>query len=382
MRKAFLLLVLVLMFTISGGLAAAQEVPPTFCGTLADADCAILTDSAAAMRDLQSAAFNFQLDLGISNIPEGKPADLRVRLTGDGAYAIDSEVLGTFMFAPSEMMQNMDKLPEMMEDMIKAISADATLVLYLPQNIPNMDQPLPEKVGLSIRLVDGVGYANLDKLAELDTSSDLPKGWVGLDLATFLREAIEAQASGMGSMGAVPGMGTMNMDMMGAFSDPEFMNAFMTITRAADTMVEGQNAAVFNQSIDLGALYASDEFETMMREQLDTMAGSSGMSKSDLDSIMGMYSTMFEGFVINVSQTIGLDDHYIHQTTAALDWALDFGSMMGSMGAGSAAARMEPINISFAFVGNLSQFNSAPTITAPEDAEMIPLNSLLGRGSF
>jgi hypothetical protein len=376
MRKTLLLLVL--MLTVFGGVAAAQDVPQTFCGTLSDSDCTILTDSAAAMRDLHSAAFTFQLDVGLDNIPEGRPSEINLRLTGDGSYAIDPEALSALMLSPSDMMQNMDKMPQILEDAIKAISADATLVLYLPQNMPDMDQPLPEKVGLSLRMVDGIGYANMDKLAQLDTSGDLPRGWVGIDLAGLLRQAMDSQAGSMGGMSSMTGMGA-NMDMMSAFNDPEFMNAFMTVTRVEDTAVDGQSAAVFNQAIDVGSMLSSDEFQKMMRDQMDAAmgsTGSSGLSESDLDSIMSMYSNMFKGFVVNTSQTIGLDDHYMHQMNMTLDWALDFSSMMGSMGASS--AKTPPINISISFQGGLSQFNNAPEITSPEDAEIIPMDDLFG----
>lgn len=378
MRKALLLLVLVL--TVCGGVAAAQDVPTTFCGKLSDADCGILIDSAAAMRGLHSAAFNFQLDVGVTNIPESTPSDIRFRLTGDGAYAVDPEALSALMLSPSEMMQNMDKMPQILEDAIKAISADANLVLFLPQNLPDMDRPLPEKVGLSLRMVDGIGYANLDKLAELDTTGDLPHGWVGVDLVDFLRQAMDSQA---GAMSSVPGMGA-NMDMMSAFTDPEFMNTYMTVTRAEDTRVDGQSAAVFNQSIDLGALFSSDTFQKMIRDQVQSLTGStgsSGLSEKDLDSIMTMYSTLFKGFVVNATQTIGLEDHFVRQVSVNLDWALDFSDMAASFG-GSTTTKTPPINISLDLQAGLSQFNNAPEITAPDNAVIMPLDKLFNRGSF
>jgi hypothetical protein len=385
MRKTLLLVVL--MLAVFSGAAFAQDVPPTFCGDLSEADCSILTESAQAMRELSSAAFNFQLDVNVANIPDPTMSDLSFRLTGDGAYAVDPATLSALTMSPTDMMANMDKLPQMMQDLIKAISADANLVLYLPPNLPTGGQPLPEKVGVSLRLVDGFGYVNLDKLAELDTSGNMPKGWIGFDLASFLQQAM-AQ---MGSMSTMPGMGTMNMDAMGMFSNPEFIGQFTTISRGADASVDGQNAAVFTTAVDLGALYGSEEFQQYMRDQVEAAMGtsgsSSGISAQQMDAIMGMYSTMFKGFVVNSTQTIGLDDHYIHQTGITLDWSLDLNSMMASMmggmggNSGSSASTMEPINIAVNFQGGLSQFNSAPTITAPEDAQIVPLEQMLGRRS-
>jgi len=382
-----MLFVLFLALTVFlSGTTMAQDVPPTFCGDLAAADCTILTDSAAAMRELNSAAFNFQFDFGMSNIPEADIDSLNLRLAGKGAYAIEPGTLDALMAlsSPTEMMQNLEALPAMMEEAVKAIAADVTLVLYPPQNLPDMDQPLPERVGLSLRMVDGVGYVNLDKLAELDTSGELPRGWIGLDLAGLLREAMAQQGDMMDSMPDMSNM--MNMDMFSAFTTPEFMGSFMTITRGADTSIDGQTAAVFNQAIDLGALYSNPELAVMMREQMQTMIQSMGGSSTDInpaemEQMMGVFAVLFDGFVIDMTQTIGLDDQYVHQMSVTLDWALDL-SRMGALMGESNVPDMQPMNLNIAFQAGLSQFNNAPTISAPENAQMVPLRSLMGGGRF
>jgi len=94
--------------------------------------------------------------------------------------------------------------------------------------------------------------------------------------------------------------------MMSAFYDPEFMNTFATVTRAEDTTVDGQSAAVFNQTIDLGALFSSDEFQNMMREQFEAASGSTGMGPNDMETVMEIYSRLFDGFVINVRLAHGV----------------------------------------------------------------------------
>ncbi len=377
MRRSLLLLVLLL--AVFSGTAMAQDLPQTFCGDLAESDCSILTDSATAMRGLTSAAFNFQMDFGMSDIPEFD-GDINFSLSGDGAYAIDPETLSALMASPEELMQNMENLPKILQDAIKAISADANLVMTLPQNLPDMDRPLPNKVGLSLRMVDGIGYINLDKLAELDPSGDLPRGWQGLDIATLVGQALAQQTDMLEDM---PNMGT-SMDAMSMFADPEFINRYITVTRAADVTVEGQSAAVFNMSIDLGALFSDPAYQEMLLGQIQSMTDSMGSSdmpsQSDLDDIMKLYSTLFDGFVFNTTQTIGLDDHYVYQAGMTLDWALDFSSMGAAFGETS-SPKMPPININFDFQASLSQFNNAPEISAPEDAEMVPLGDLMG-GSF
>lgn len=378
MRRSLLLLVLLL--AVFSGTAMAQDLPQTYCGDLSESDCSILTESATAMRGLTSAAFDFQMNFGMSDIPDFD-GDINFSLSGDGAYAFDAATMSALMASPADMMQNMDNLPQVVEDVLKGISADANLLMTLPQNLPDMDQPLPSRVGLSLRMVDGIGYINLDKLAELDPSGDLPRGWQGLDIATLAAQALAQQSDSLNNM---PNMG-MNTDMMGVFANQEFINRHLTVIRAEDTTVDGQIAAVFNTSVDLGGLFSDPAFQELLVGQIQSMTESMDSgdmpSQSDMDDILKLYSTLFDGFVFNSTQTIGLDDHYIHQTAMTLDWALDLSSMGAAFG-GSSSTRIPPINISFDFEANLSQFNNAPEITAPEDAQMVPLDELMGGSSF
>lgn len=381
MRRSLLLLVLLL--AVFSGSAMAQDLPQTYCGNLSESDCSILTESATAMRGLSSAAFDFQMDFGMSDIPDFDGA-INFSLSGDGAYAFDAATMSAMMASPADMMammQNMENLPQMVQDILKGISADANLVLTLPQNLPDMDRPLPSKVGLSLRMVDGIGYINLDKLAELDPSGDLPRGWQGLDIATLAGQALAQQSDSLNNM---PNM-DMNMDMMSMFANMEFVNDHITVTRAADVTVDGNTAAVFNMSIDLGGLFSDPAYQEMLLGQIESMTESMGgsdmPSQGDMDDILKLYSTLFDGLDFNTTQTIGLEDHYVYQTAMTLDWALDLNSMAEAFGETS-STNMLPINISFDFEANLSQFNNAPEITAPEDAQMVPLDELMGGSSF
>lgn len=378
MRRSLLLLVLLL--AVFSGSAMAQEFPQTYCGDLAEADCSILTESATAMRGVSSAAFDFQMNFGMSDIPDFD-GDISFSLSGDGAYAFDAATLSAMMASPADMMammQDMENLSQMLQDTLKGISGDMNLVMTLPQNLPEMDRPLPDKVGLSLRMVDGIGYVNLDKLAELDPSGDLPRGWQGLDIATLAGRALAEQSDSLNNM---PNMPDMDMDMMSMFANMEFINDHISVTRAEDIVVDGQNAAVFNTSIDLGGLFSDPAYQEMLMGQIETMTesmDSGGMpSQRELDDMMTVYSTLFDGLNFNATQTIGLDDHYAYQTAMTLDWALDLNSMGAAFGETS-STNIPPINISFDFEANLSQFNNAPEITAPEDAQMVPLDAMMG----
>jgi hypothetical protein len=377
MRK---FLVLLMTLAIVGGATLAQDATPVFCGDLPEADCTILQESAAVMSELSSAAFNFQLDFDLGGIPDIPVDNLSFRLTGDGAYALDSEALS--LFSTQEWMQNLEELPAALESALKAISADATLVLFFPPEIiaaaSEDGTDLPDKVGLSLRLVDGVGYVNLDKLADLDRSGDMPRGWIGLDIATALSTVLSE--ADLGSMSTtMPGF---DPEAMSIYSDPAMWSRFVTVTRLEDTEIDGQTAAVFQDTINLAELYADPEFQAIMREQLETTFESmgtndSGFTDENFDQLMEFYAKLFEDLSLVSTKAVGLDDHYVHQTTMAMDWTLDLAEAVAQFGETS-SSDAPTITFNMDFESGLSQFNDAPAITAPEDATIIPLDEVFG----
>ncbi len=379
MRKMIVLITvaLALLGLVSG--ASAQTTPIVYCSGLTDEDCAILTDSAAAMMALESAAFDFSLDVNLSNIPESPFEALDFRLTGDGSYMLDAEGLNPALFSPDQLMSNLDQLPELFESAIKAVDAEMDLVLFLPSELVQITAGsgtrLPDKAGLSLKLVDGFGYVNLEKLAELDLAGQIPTGWLGMDVATLYRRVLEQSLTQLDSMNMDMG------DMMSGFMQPDFIGQYVTVERLADADADGQNAAVFQMDFDLDGLYSSPEFEDYMRQQFAAMmsqAGSTGASdEAMLEQMLTMMSSIYDGITLQMTQTIGLDDKFVRSTTMTMDWPLDFGAMFSAMGAGSEGVPTEPLNISIIFEAGLTDFNAAPAITAPEDAQIAPLDDLM-----
>ncbi len=375
MRK---LLFAFMMLLLTAGFAQAQDTPAPFCGNLSAGDCAIVTDSAQAMRELESAAFHFNMDMSVGDFPGTEPSSISFRLSGQGAYAIEPGTLTAITLSPSELMQNFSQLSQMTEQTLQGISGDATLLLFFPQEMiqsaSKSGTHLPSKVGLSLRLVDGIGYINLDKLAELDTSGGLPHGWIGIDLVDFFHRAMEQ--SDLSSSLTMPGL---DPEMMNTFTDPDFLGQFISIERLDDAEVDGQTAGVFKTSIDLGALYSSEEYQSLLRQQLEALEGAD-FSDEELQNIMEMYATLYDGFVIDMTQTIGLDDQYVHAMDIAFDWTIDFGEALAGIAGSDSDANVtsQPIHLTFGFQGELSQFNHAPAITAPENAHIIPTDELFG----
>ncbi|MCZ2099886.1 MAG: hypothetical protein LC121_27210 [Anaerolineae bacterium] len=88
--KKIVLLAAMLILCI-GGAAYAQTTAPVFCGDLAQEDCDLLTRSQEVMRTLDSAAFDFNMNMTISNVPDMEEP-LAITVMGSGAYSGTSNV--------------------------------------------------------------------------------------------------------------------------------------------------------------------------------------------------------------------------------------------------------------------------------------------------
>ncbi len=366
MRKCILFALLILVGMTSAVLA--QDVTPVFCGDLGQADCTLLKDSSAAMQDLSSAGFSFALDMSMNNPAptRGQPDSLSFSMEGSGAYALDRGMFPGAIFSPQDMTENLEQLPELMEQMLKAIAADANLTLFFSRELAALaGTPLPDKAGLSFRMVDGVAYINLDKMAELDTTGSVPRGWLGFEVAEFMRQTLNQQ---MGSLGS-----SLNMSPLSGFNNQELANQFVTITRLADMDVSGENAAVFESSYDMSAMMDAPEMQDVIREALRESFSNNGMTKRQVDQMvdqmMPLMTDLYDGFEMTASQVIGLDDKYVHQGALTIAWPFDMGSLSGMRG--------QALDLSFNLEYALDRFNDAPQIEAPPNAMMIPLSGLM-----
>ncbi len=374
MRKPYLImgLLLILLMLITGPAILAQEIP-VFCGELAEADCQILKDSQTAAMGLQSASMDMDMTLSIGNIPDAPFENLNFRLTGNGAYAVDPALMESLMAYqdnPAAMFADPDGLSQWFADLLTGMSANLSLTLELPAEVTGMmstpEQTIPETLSVDVVLVDGFGYINLEDVAAVMPDAEIPPGWMGADLAGFMQTAIE-QSGGFGDMSAMDP--SVFENYMNSFQDPAFMGEFMSVERVEDTDVMGQQAAVFLFTFDYAALFQSETFQQMMLAQMEAMSEVTG---EEMEAAMGMMGPMFEGITLEMRQVVGLDDKYTHSTEMHMDW--DMSGMMAMMGE---EAEGPAPTFTFDIVVNVMDFNAAPEIVAPEDAMIIPLDSMI-----
>jgi hypothetical protein len=372
MRKLTIFALLMIVLSLSGLTAAqAQDMPPIPCGTLAEADCQLLQQSAQAMTTLQSASFDFNLDLNLENIPD-TPSPLAFNLSGTGSFSGDMTALHNMqgMTNPSDPTAAMNMLAEG----LRGVNADLSLNINLPSELTaQAGGDVPSQIPLNVRLVDGIAYLDFDALRDVagDNAESMPAGWQGIDLVGL----VQGFASQAGTMNMGPSE-AMSADLMAQFQDPEFIGQYLTITRTDDG--SGQEAT-FTSTLDFAGLMSDPAVQDAMRQAMTQQAGSgdSTMSEDEMNQTMDMVGQMFQGMTFTSTQTIGTDDFFVRSSTANFDW--DLTGMVQAMEAAGEDTDLgdgpAPV-ISFQSTLNLSNFNSAPAITAPEGATVIPLESL------
>ncbi len=121
-------------------------------------------------------------------------------------------------------------------------------------------------------------------------------------------------------------------------------------------------------------MMSSPAFEGIIRAaMLQGMMTSGEMTEAEaekaIDQMMPMMALVFKGYQMEVTEVIGLEDKYTHQTTIMMVMPMDMSKFPGMAN--------EPLDIQVNIQVTMNQFNDAPEITAPEDATIIPLDEIL-----
>lgn len=368
MRK--IVLVLVALLLVSGA-ALAQEATPeshTFCGDLSEADCTLLTQSEAAMKTLESAAFDLQADVTISGIEEMN-TPVAFTITGNGAYHHTNPGMMADMAAMQGMMQNPTEMITWIVDALRSFSGELSLTLTLPQELVAQAEDVPESITLELRMVDGIGYINFDTLAAAfgDMTDQMQlSGWGGLDIASLLEAAVEQHPEMFNQMN----MSGMDMSMYQQFSDMSTFGQYVTIERTDDG---SGDTATFVTTVDMAGLMSDPAIMDLIREQMDAQGQT--FSEEEMQQGLAAAQALYANSTVTSTTTIEVSTGYV--TTSSFSATFDMSGMMSMMATEEAGMSSAPVFTMNASI-NYSQFNDAPEITAPEDANMLPYESLLG----
>lgn len=340
MRKVFVYMLMVLALVAFGGSAMAQD---PVCGSLVDADCAVLTQSAAAQGDLNSAAFTFTLDINV-----GEQA---IPLMGDGSYVVDPAVKAQLAaIDPDVLTEDPTAALDVVGAALKGFSGSL--------NINAMGLPL------SLVLVDGIGYVNLESLSPMlgGAQAGIPAGWVGLDL----NGAVEMLA---------PMLSSADVTEAQAQVDPAQQEALMAsvaknvaIVRSADVAGE----AVFVTTVDFKGVLQDEAFLSLVMAQA---APGQELTEAQLAEVNKVVTALGDGISLNITQNIDLTSYYT--TGFTLDFKVD-GETLTAAAASMGESSTPVDDMSFVLSFKFSDFNAAAAITAPASAQVVTLQELMG----
>lgn len=368
MRKFNLMTMMLLMLALLvAGPLFAQDINTVPCADLAEADCAILTQSTLVNNSLSSSTSTFNVDLVVANIPDMPFGDLNFNLRGDVNFNADPALLA--QLTSFQNMQDPQAVvayfqdPAFFADIVSGFNGEVNLTVTLPEVLLSLlgagPNELPTEYNVVLRLVDGVGYINLDNIAAAIPQAGVPGGWIGLDLARAVEIAIEQGAFDEAMQESIAAQPEIDADAY-----DEIMN-HISIQRLADSTIDGKNVAVFETVIDYVGLFGSDFMQ-------ETLAAEGEFSEADLAEGKEILNAIADGVELVSTQYIGLDDYYIYRTEVLFNF--DMTNMLETVG--ETVPSGDAPTIKFTVDVESSNFNSAPAIVAPDGAQMYPVEAL------
>lgn len=315
--KLTVLILLLLSLAIVSGQSLDERA--ALCGDLAEADCQILLENEAVMDGVNAFAFEASMTLD-SEAPE--PDSISLLLDASGSMSISSETMDAVLEMEGQAMA--DATVAILDALIPGMTAELSADLQITS------QDETEELSLQVLIKDGIVVLNAEAVAEVTGESMGGMAWFGIDANGLF--ALLASESGMQDMMKS------EMDSHSDMADGIEMAMSRTVTRLADSEVNGVAVAVFESSMDMGHLLALLNTEA---------AEETAESSETLNATMREY--------------IGLDDHYLYRSEIAAK-VVDSSSMT-------------TIDIWLAI--DMSDFNVPVSIEIPEDAFVFPVEFLM-----
>ncbi len=388
-RKMVMTLGLLLLLLAASVAPAFAQMPEPFCGDLSDDDCAILMDSQDATLEVESSSSSLNVDILIAGIP-GLPADeLAFNYTQDSTVALDPELAMAIMemqqMAPDELMDNMDSMVETLLDLYSNIAIDTAVSFTMPQEVAdaasaNAGLEVPTTLSAMLRMVDGYGYANVDELATEIPELAGVSGWYGIDVVSLMQASFEQSManakSGPDMAASMTGFGLTSF--FNSQEGRDMLADYIEVERVDDSTIDGQDVAVFQTTFDFGRFVGSPAFAELLVSQraLINQALDMDMSEADLTealSLLPMFGPMlFTGLDFEITQSIGLEDFYVHDSALTFHW--DLSSLIAVARMADASLEIPdgiaPV-INLDVTNSAADFNDINDIEAPEGAMIV-----------
>lgn len=401
LKKSAVAVLLVFLLLGSAVPAFAQDLPEPFCGQLSADDCGVLTSSQEAMQEVGSGVYNSEIAFLLAGVPGLPVEEIAFNLTQDATYALDPELslqLAEMQtMTPEEMAENMEAMVDLLLQVYGSLAYDGSMNLTLPEDIAALlsaqaQMTIPEEIQLHFRVVDGYGYLNLEDLAVFapPANAEQMQGWAGIDLLSLmkagLQQSMQPGAMDTSQMGPMAGLSLGNL--LGSEENRALIEPYISVERQRDETVADQDVAVFQTTFNMGGFVGSPLFRDIIISQLSTInqLAETNLTEQEVTESLTMLSfvgpMLFTGLDFHTTRAIGVEDFFVYQSDFVFDW--DLSSLVGvakmvdsdgQMGLSTMLGDTAPV-INLEVSTDASAHNAAEEITAPEDAQIIPLEAL------
>jgi len=373
-------------------------LPPPFCGELSDADCQLLADAQELMSGVASMNMTLGLDAGLTGIPEVADEDLQFGMNLDMTMHLDPALNATMRtitaLPPQELLEAMDEFSATVVEFYETLGMSMKMEMALPGLLraaleAEEGVTLPDRIAMNVRIVDGYAYIDMDALAasfpemQAELEAEGIDGWIGVDFAGQMERELSGAI-------AAPDVSTLqSMQMSLAFNQMMMdetmrglLDPYIIVERLADEERNGAAVAVFRTTLDLGDLVADPDFTQLLRQAADTAVAMSGepVDQQELGAgILGVQllaNMLARAAEFEIVQTVGLDAPYTYDNNVFMQLDLSSLIMMAAMSGEDIPAELRAAKPIFTFDMNASysDFDVAPAIEIPEDAEILPLD--------
>ncbi|GAB4463883.1 MAG: hypothetical protein Kow00120_30160 [Anaerolineae bacterium] len=406
MTRRLLIAVLALLMVAapaSGALAQWTDAP--FCGDLAPEDCDLLVANVAAMRELASATYT--LEMTSTATAEEETFSFVFNSEGALAYnkadmdALKEEVLDTTVREALALMRDPEALGDRVlgyvERVLLAPSADMSFEVVLPEAA--MGGMAGATLTARVIMVDGVVYFTSPLIDTLMAAGEdaVEETWFSLDLMRLkdmavewlegpafaarmdaIRDAMRAGRLPMPAMRDFPKMQRMMARMAAFMSAPywetfrsdEFLATFVSVARLDDAMVDDVPVAVFEMTLDFGALAETETFQEFMADymRLFAFAGGAPSGAPEMETMLPAMMAMLKGTTMTYTQAIGLEDALTYVVDMRYTAEVDPAAMSEAMGETPGNIEVASVTQAVTMSLTLGDHNAPLAIAAPADA--------------
>lgn len=386
------------------GNAIAQNdfppLPPPFCGELAEADCQLLADSQDWMRYVSSMNMSLTLNSSLAGIPdiadEELIFDMNMAMTMQLDPALNEAMRDIATRSPEELLLSSEEFGALVVDFYETLGMSMDFEMALPWLLIEAIEAdegvlLPETIAMSVRMVDGYAYIDMDKFAEMmpdlraEMEAEGVTGWIGIDVASQIRQEVN-QPGAASDMSAVDSMQASMVfnQLMADETIRALLEPYVTVERLADEMRDGEPVAVFSTSLNLTRMVANPDFTRLLREAADMLIATSGEPVDEQELGMGILgiqmltNMLARSFEFEVLQVVGVDTPYLYDQDIFLQLDLSGLLALAAMSGEELPEELRGAMPVFTFDMNASysDFDAAPAVEKPEGAQILPLDSL------